>query len=259
MTIDHAHWSNALYNAWTTREPIDPLTSQIEGMALDDAYRIQQGLVSHLLGDGGRQVGYKIGLTSKPMQQMMGVDEPDYGPVLSTMVYDDGAAIDTGRYIHPKVEAEISLVLDKPLKGPGVSILEAADAVRGAVASIEMVDSRIKDWKIGLLDTISDLASSAATIIGSRIVPLDDIDPRLIGMVITRGGETVATGAGAAALGNPVGAIAWLANTLAPYDITLEAGQFIMTGSLHAAFDVHAGDVIRADFDHLGSVRATFV
>ena len=256
--IDHQKWSDALYGAWTNRTPIDPLTDQLPDMTIDDAYRIQQGLVTHLLGEGGRVVGYKIGLTSKPMQDLMGVDEPDYGPVLSTMVYDDGSAIDTSRYIHPKVEAEISLVLDQPLRGPGVTALEAAEAIGGAVASIEMVDSRIKDWKIKLLDTVSDLASSAATIIGGRSVPINGWDPRLVGMVITRNGETVATGAGAAALGNPVGAVAWLANTLAPYGVTLEPGQFIMTGSLHAAFDVGPGDVIRADFDRLGSVRAVF-
>ena len=160
-------------------------------------------------------------------------------------------------YIHPKVEAEIALVLSRDVQGPGVSLLDASRSIEGAVAAIELVDSRIADWKIKLPDTIADLASAGSSILGSRVVPVD-FDLRLTGMVMSRNGERVATGAGAAALGNPVYAVAWLANTLAPFGVTLEAGSFVMTGSLHAAFDVAPGDVVRADFDRLGSVRVRF-
>lgn len=257
---DHSAIAEALHRAMVDRATVAPLTERHEGLDVNDAYRIQQGLVQRIIdADGGRQVGYKLGLTSAPMQQMLGVDQPDYAPVLSSMVYDDGAAIPLDCYIQPKVEAEIALVLGAPLKGPVVTTMQAAQAISGAVAAIEMVDSRIEDWRIGLIDTIADLASSAATILGSRVVPLDGIDPRLIGMVVSKDGETVGTGAGAAALGNPVAAVAWLANTLAPYDVTLEAGWFIMTGALHRAFEVAAGDVVRADFDRLGTVTARFV
>jgi len=148
---------------------------------------------------------------------------------------------------------EIALVLDRPLAGPNVTNIEAARAVGGAVAAIEVVDSRIADWRIRLADTISDLASIGGVVLGSRIVPVD-FDLRLVGMTFSLNGSIVATGAGAAALGNPITALAWLANTLAPHGVTLEPGMFIMTGALHAAVDVDAGDVGRADFDRLGPV-----
>lgn len=253
-----ADWAQALFQAKVTRTPIAPLTTSDPDLTVTDAYRIQQGLVELLCADGATIVGYKLGLTSKPMQEMLGVDQPDYGPVLSNMVFDDGAVIDLSGYIQPKVEAEIALVLDSPLQGPGVTALQAAGAIAGAVPAIEMVDSRIADWKIRLIDTIADLASSAATILGARVVPLAGWDPRLVGMAITRNGVTAGTGAGAAALGSPVGAVAWLANTLGPYGVTLQPGHFVMTGALHAAFPVFPGDVIRADFDRLGTVTGRF-
>ena len=173
------------------------------------------------------------------------------------MVFEDGVTMNLADYIQPKVEAEIALVLESPLQGPGVTTADAAEAIGSAVAAIEMVDSRIADWRITLADTIADLASSAATVLGTRRVSLD-FDPRLCGMVITRNGETVATGAGAAALGDPVFAVAWLANTLAPFGVRLQPGQFVMTGSLHGAFDVAPGDVVTAEFDRLGAVTMHF-
>lgn len=254
----HQEWAQALFAAKNNREPIDPLTMVDDSLTVVDAYGIQQEYVRLLAGHDGTTVGYKLGLTSKPMQEMMGVDQPDYGPVLSNMVYDDGATVDLSRYIQPRVEAEIALVLNAPLTGPGVTTTEAARAVAGARPALEMVDSRIKDWKIRLVDTIADLASSAAIMLGPRVVPIVGWDPRLCGMVVARNGVTVDTGAGAAALGNPLAAVAWLANTLAPFDVTLEPGWFVMTGALHRAFPVEPGDVVRAEFDRLGSVSVSF-
>lgn len=254
-----AERAGALHAAMKDRTPIAPFTDDDPEMTAADAYAVQQGFVDLLLGESkGRIIGYKLGLTSEPMQQMLGVDEPDYGPVLSTMVFENGATVDLSRYIQPRVEAEIALVLDCELRGPGVTTMQAARAVGGAAAAIEMVDSRIADWKIKLADTISDLASSAATVLGSRAIPIDGWDPRLVGMVVSRNGQTVDTGAGAAAMGNPVTALAWLANTLAPYDVALEPGWLIMTGALHRAFPIETGDVVRADFDRLGSVTMRF-
>lgn len=254
----HQEWAQTLFAAKNNREPIDPLTTVDDSLTVADAYGIQQEYARLLAGDDGKTVGYKLGLTSKPMQEMMGVDQPDYGPVLSNMVYDDGATVDLSRYIQPRVEAEIALVLDAPLQGPGVTTTEVAQAIAGALPALEMVDSRIKDWKIRLVDTIADLASSAAIMLGPRMVPVDGWDPRLCGMVVARNSVTVDTGAGAAALGNPLSAVAWLANTLAPFDVTLEPGWFVMTGALHRAFPVEPGDVVRAEFDRLGSVSVSF-
>ena len=249
----------ALYEALRSGSPIAPFTDGDPEMTADDGYAVQERFVERLLADGDRMVGYKLGLTSAPMQEMLGVHEPDYGPVLAGMTEDDGAVLPVSRFIQPKVEAEIAVVLAEALRGPGVTTLQSARAISSAVAAIEVVDSRIADWRIGLPDTIADLASCGAVVLGARPVPIDGWDPRLVGMVISRNGETVATGAGAAALGNPVAAVAWLANTLAPHGVTLEAGRFVMTGSLHAAFDVASGDTVRADFDRLGSVSVRFV
>ena len=254
MTIDTKATAEALYKASRTRTPLPPLTTTHPDMTVADAYAVQSELCDMLLAEGDRVVGYKLGLTSAAMQQMFGLDEPDYGPVFASGVVDDGAAVDVGRFIQPKVEGEIALMLDRPLTGPGVTALEASRAIAGAAAAIEIVDSRIEDWKIKVPDTIADLASSAAVVLSSRLVPLDDLDVRLIGMVLTRNGELMGTAAGAAALGNPVQAVAWLANTLAVHGVTLEAGRFVMTGALSAAFPAQPGDVVRAEFDRLGPV-----
>lgn len=255
---DHESLAAVLYAARRDRSPIAPLTETHPTLTLEDSYQIQQALVRRHIDDGATVVGYKIGLTSQAMRDMLGVDQPDYAPVLSTMVYDDGAMIDLDHYIQPKAEAEIALVLSDGLAGPNVTTEVARQAIGGAMAAIELVDSRIVDWQITLIDTIADLASSAATVLGGDTVPTEGWEPRLCGMVINHNGETVATGAGAAALGDPVYAVAWLANTLAPLGVTLEPGQFIMTGSLHAAFSVEPGDAVRADFDRLGSVTMNF-
>lgn len=263
--VDHDALGAALFEARRTRTPIAPLR---HGAALDvdDAYRIQSVLVQRLMdeagdeaGDGAsRVIGYKLGLTSAPMQRMLGVDEPDYGPVLSHMAHDDGAELVLDDFIQPKVEAEIALRLGEDLTGPGITVDDARRAVSGAAAAIEVVDSRIVDWDIQLVDTIADLASSAAIVVGGDFVEVGEIDLRLVGMVIECNGALVDTGAGAAALGDPIGAVAWLANTLAPHGVTLEAGHVIMTGSLHAAFEVAVGDVVEATFDRLGGVACSF-
>ena len=259
MTVDAKATAEALYKATRTRTPLPPLTTTHPDMTVADAYAVQSELCDMLLAEGDRVVGYKLGLTSAAMQQMFGLDEPDYGPVFASGMIDDGTAVDVGRYIQPKVEAEIALMLDRPLTGPGVSAQEAARAIGGAAAAIEIVDSRIEDWKIKVPDTIADLASSAAVVLSSRLVPIHDVDVRLIGMVLTRNGELMGTAAGAAALGNPIQAVAWLANTLAVHGVTLEAGRFVMTGALSAAFPAQPGDVIRAEFDRLGPVTVRMV
>jgi 2-keto-4-pentenoate hydratase len=188
------------------------------------------------------------------MQTVLGIDQPDFAPVLASMVVSDGATVERSQFIQPKIEGEIALVLDQDLRGPRCTALDAARAVGGAVTAIEIIDSRIEDWKIQLADTIADLASCGAVAVGSRCVPVEGFDLRLVGMAVSRNGELVATGAGAAALGNPLQAVAWLANTLADYGVTLEAGHFVMTGSLHAAFAVEAGDAVTVECDRLGSV-----
>jgi 2-keto-4-pentenoate hydratase len=195
--------------------------------------------------------GYKLGLTSAPMQALMGVDSPDFAPVLASHLRPDGATVTAGSFIAPKVEAEIALVLRDGLAGPDCTERDVAAAVSGAVAALEIVDSRITDWQIALADTVADLASS-----GQGVRP-GGFDLRLTGMVLTGNGSLIATGAGAAALGGPLTAVAWLVRTLHPLGGSLQAGQFVMTGALHAAVSLAPGQHYRAEFDRLGPVGLT--
>ena len=246
--------ARALYDARRTRVPIPPFTDDDPTLGMADGYAIQRELIELLLADGDRVVGHKVGLTSKPMQKMVGVDSPDYGPVLASTIYRDGDTIPASRFIAPKIEAEIVFVIGERLEGPGVTVTQAHAAIAGAVAAMEIVDSRIADWRIKLADTVADLASNGAMATSSRIVPITDIDTRLVGMTLTRNGELIDTGAGAAALGDPVAVVAWLANVLGGDGVALEPGHLIMTGALHAAVPMTPGDVFRAEFDRLGPI-----
>ena len=251
--------AKALYAARRDRQPIEPFTDTDPDLGMADGYAIARQLTSMLVSDGDSVIGYKVGLTSKPMQQMIGVDSPDHGPVLGSTVYNDGAAVSLSHFIQPKIEAEIAFMLGASLRGPGVTVMAARQAISGMVAAMEIVDSRFADWRIRLADTVADLASNGAVALSSRVVPLDGLDPRLVGMVMTNRGELVDTAAGAAALGDPVGVVAWLANTLGEMGADLEAGQLIMTGALHAAVTMRAGDVFMAEFDRLGPVTVRVV
>lgn len=251
--------ARALYEARRRRRAIEPFTDKDPTLGMADGYAVQSELVKLLLADGDRIIGYKAGLTSKPMQTMLGVDQPDYGPVLRSTVYRDGDEVSVGGFIAPKMEAEIVLVLGTELTGPGVTVDDARRAVSGAAASMEIVDSRFADWRIKLADTVADLASNGAMVMSDTVVPLGDVDPRLIGMVLTRNGQLVDTGAGAAALGNPFAVVAWLANTLGADGVALQPGHVIMTGALHAAVPMHPGELYVAEFDRLGSVTLRVV
>jgi 2-keto-4-pentenoate hydratase len=251
--------AKALYEARRLRQPIAPFTDEDATLGMADGYAVQSALVELLLADGDSIVGYKVGLTSKPMQKMVGVDSPDYGPVLASTVYSTGDELSLSGFIQPKIEAEIVFVLGSPLRGPGVTVTAAHRAIAGIGAAMEIVDSRFADWRIKLADTVADLASNGAVAVAGNLVPLTGIDARLIGMTLTRNGELVDTGAGAAALGDPLTVVAWLANTLGSVGIGLEPGHLIMTGALHAAVAMNAGDVFRAEFDRLGPVTVRVV
>ena len=257
--LDAPGKARALHEARRTRVPVAPFTDADPTLGMAEGYAIQRELLDLLLADGERVVGRKVGLTSTAMQRMIGVDSPDHGPVLASTVYRDGDALPLDRFIAPKVEAEIVFVMGERLLGPGVGPTDAARAVAGVAASMEIVDSRIADWRIKLADTVADLASNGAVAVSSRVVPLEGLDTRLIGMTLTRNGELVDTGAGAAALGDPLAVVAWLANVLGEHGVALEPGHLVMTGALHAAVPMAAGEVWRAEFDRLGpvSIRVT--
>ncbi|HBC96519.1 MAG TPA: 2-keto-4-pentenoate hydratase [Clostridium sp.] len=239
--------------------PIAPLTEKYPGLSIEDAYRIQLAGVNMKLSQGRKVIGKKIGLTSRGMQKLLGVNEPDYGHLLDDMLVLEGDTLKRSDLIAPKVEGELAFVLKDTLRGPGVTIADVYRATEGIFPSFEIVDSRIEDWKIKLPDTISDNASSARLVLGSRMASIKDIDLKLIGMMYEKNGEMVNSGVGAEVWGNPAAAVAWLANKLSTFDIALEKGEIILSGAFTAAEKAEAGDVFTVSFYGLGSVSIKFI
>lgn len=257
--MDYAAIASELLAAEKDRRPIPPLTETYTNLSSEDAYRIQLAGIKSKLDSGRKVIGKKIGLTSKSMQRLLGVDEPDYGHLLDDMLILEGDPCRRDDLILPRVEGELAFVLQHELKGPGVTIADVYRACAGVMPAFEIVDSRIKDWKIKLPDTIADNASSARLVLGSRMVAVDMLDLRLIGMVLEKNGQVVSTGAGAAVWGNPAAAVAWLANKLAAFDIALEAGEIILSGAVTAAENAERGDAFTVSFNGLGSLSVRFI
>lgn len=241
-----------------TSGPIAPLTAAYEGLTLDDAYAIQQAQITAWQQRGRTVKGHKVGLTSGAMQRLLGVSEPDYGHLLDDFFYLEHMPIPAGRFLQPRAEPEVAFVLSAPLQGPGLTVADAINAVDYVLPALEIVDSRIEDWKIGLLDTIADNASSAAVVLGSTPTPLSEVDLRLMGGVMHKNGQVAGTGAGGAVLGSPINALVWLANTVGARGVVLEPGHVILPGAICAMVPVAAGDTITATFSGLGSVTARF-
>ena len=247
-----------LYRAATERRTIEPLTDRAPDLSVEDAYAIQTAVIHRRVTAGARMIGRKVGLTSTPMQQLLGVDEPDFGVLLDDMVVEDGDEIPLGTLVQPRVEAELAFVLAHDLAGPGVTTARALTALAGVLPAIEVVDSRVADWRIKLVDTVADNASSGLLVVGGRMRRVEDLDLRLIGVVVSRNGEMIDTGAGAAALGNPARCVAWLANKLGGLGAGLRAGDVVLPGAVHKMVPVQPGDVFRAEFSRLGAVTVRF-
>jgi 2-oxopent-4-enoate hydratase len=247
-----------LHLAGALRQPVEPLTDRAPQLSLEDAYAIQTRVIDRRVAAGARPIGRKIGLTSRPMQQLLGVDEPDFGVLLDDMFVEDGEQIALDSLLQPRVEAELAFVMNRDLAGPGVTTAKALTAVAGVLPAIEVVDSRIADWRIKLVDTVADNASSGLLVIGGRMRRVEDLDLRLVGVVVSRNGELIDTGAGAAALGNPARCVAWLANKLGSLGAGLRVGDVVLPGAVHKMIPVRPGDVFRAEFSRLGAVTARF-
>ena len=247
-----------LFEAEAAGRPIEQVSLGRPWVGEAEAYRVQQELVRRHLESGHRIVGWKVGLTSEAMQRQLGVDQPDYGPILSGFLVGDGGSISMDRLIAPRIEAEIAFVLATDLRGPGVTVADVLAATASVAPALEVIDSRIRDWKLTLADTVADLASSARVVLGPAR-PLDGLDLPGMAVHLERNGAAVAEGVGSAALGNPAAAVAWAANKLAAFGVTMEAGQVVMPGALHASVPVTAGDAFRAQFAGLGEVSVHFM
>jgi 2-oxopent-4-enoate/cis-2-oxohex-4-enoate hydratase len=248
-----------LYDALTNCRVVDPLTTRHPEITIEDAYGIQQRLNARRVAAGETIIGKKIGVTSKAVMNMLGVYQPDFGMLTDGMVYNEGQAIPANTLIQPKAEGEIAFILKHDLIGPGVSAADVIAATEGVMACFEIVDSRIRDWKIKIQDTVADNASCGVFVLGDRVVSPLDVDLNTCGMVLEKNGEIVATGAGAAALGAPANAVAWLANTLGALGIPLKAGEVILSGSLAIMVPVVAGDSLRVTIGGIGGCSVRFV
>jgi 2-oxopent-4-enoate/cis-2-oxohex-4-enoate hydratase len=247
-----------LYQALYTRTVVEPLTSRHPELDVEHAYLIQQRMIARRVDAGERIIGKKIGVTSRAVMNMLGVYRPDFGYMLDGMIYNEGESVDMATLIQPKAEGEIAFILKKDLMGPGVTNAEVLAATECVMPCFEIVDSRIRDWKIKIEDTVADNASCGVFVLGDQAVDPRKIDLALCGMVLERNGEIVATGAGAAALGSPVNAVAWLANTMGAHGIPLKAGEVILSGALAAMFPAKAGDSFRVSIGGLGSCSVRF-
>ncbi|MBJ9999705.1 2-keto-4-pentenoate hydratase [Erwinia sp. S38] len=250
--------ADTLWQAAQHGRPVAPLRDSWPAMNIENAYAIQQRNITRQLANGARRVGCKIGLTSTAVQRQLGVDQPDFGVLLDTMAFGDSEPIPVSALAQPKIEAEIAFVLRDDLAMPLPTLADAIRAIDYALPALEIVGSRIADWNIRITDTVADNASSGAFVLGTTPRSLSDFDPRLCGMVMTRRGEPVSTGAGAACLGHPLNAVLWLARTMVRMGTPLRAGELILSGALGPMVSVAPGDVIEARINGLGQVRAVF-
>jgi len=259
MSTDHIQQlAQQLRTAYETRTPIAPLRDIIGVEDLTTAYTIQEINNQTLINNGARVVGRKIGLTSKAVQNQLGVDQPDYGSLLNTMEILNGDSISMNELMQPKAEAEIAFVLNRDLKNSTISMAELISSIEYVVASIEIVGSRIENWNIKITDTIADNASASHFVIGHRPVKLDQIDLINCKMSMTKNGEVVSEGIGSACLGSPLNAILWLAKTMAAIGTPLRKGELILSGALGPMVGVNSGDRLVASFEGLGEVSVGF-
>jgi 2-oxo-hept-3-ene-1,7-dioate hydratase len=254
-----------LDTAERTRQQVAQFSLSYPDITLDDAYAIQRAWVARKIRDGRKLVGHKIGLTSRAMQVSSNITEPDFGALLDDMLFDEGTDIPFERFIVPRVEVELAFILGKPLKGPNVTVFDVLDATEWVIPALEIIDARIQqvDPQTGatrkVFDTISDNAANAGVVMGGRPVRPTDVDLRRIPAVLYRNGVIEESGVSAAVLNHPAKGVAWLANKLAAYDVSLEPGQIILGGSFTRPVTASPGDTFHVDYDQLGSIACRFV
>ena len=249
-----------LYQALLEQRTLAPFTERFDDITIDDAYRISLKMVDCRVKAGETIVGKKIGVTSKPVQEMLGVFQPDFGFLTDGMVFSDGADISiAGHLIQPRAEGEIAFRLKADLAGPGVTEADVLAATESIMPCFEIVDSRVDDWRIKIEDTVADNASCGVYVLGSNEVDPRDFDLPGLHMKIFKNGELHSEGFGSAVQGNPLTAVAWLANTLGEYGIPFKAGEVILSGSLAPLIPVVAGDRMSLEIEGIGGCSCNFV
>ena len=247
-----------LFTAERDRKPIEPLTDGVPGLTTEDAYQIQLINVRRRVQGGVQLRGHKIGLTAQAMRDLMGIDEPDYGHLFSDMFFLESSDVRADRYISPRIEIESAFILGRRLEGPGIKAADVARAVDWVMPAFEIIDSRIRDWRIKLADTVADNGSSAGVVLGGRRRRLSDVDLGNTPADLYLDGKLAKSGNTRDVLGNPLSAVAWLGNALARYGIALEAGQVVLPGACTAAVPVKPGSAVQGRFKDLGDVEVRF-
>lgn len=253
------HYGDELYQALISRTAVAPLTEREPDITIEDAYQIQLRMIERRVNAGETIVGKKIGVTSKMVMDMLKVDQPDFGQMTSGMVFNEGEAIRCDTMIAPKAEAEVAFMLKRDLMGPGVTAADVLRATECVMPCFEIVDSRIKDWKIKIQDTVADNASCGVLTLGGLRKSPRDLDLALAGMVLEKNGEVISTSTGASVQGSPVNAVAWLANTLGRLGIGLKAGEVILSGSQSPLVPVQPGDSLVCSVGGLGGTSVRFI
>lgn len=248
-----------LYAALRGRHTVAPLIARDPALGVDDAYAISLDLLARRLKDGEKVVGKKIGATSKAVQDMLGVHQPDFGFLTDWMQVGETIDIDAKALIAPRAEAEIAFILKHGLGGPGVTAADVLAATEAIAPCFEIVDSRIRDWKIGIVDTIADNASCGVFVLGEARADPRDHDLPALHVTVTKNGAPLSEGYGSAVQGDPAQAVAWLANTLGTFGVTLDAGDIILSGSLVPLEPAHKGDLFEMTLHGVGSCTARFV
>lgn len=248
--------ADELLKAEDTATPIPPLTDRHPDMTISDAYAIQKGVIERKVARGEVVIGKKIGFTSQGIRDQFGVQEPDYGVMTNAGVVSDGEFIDARKMICPRIEAEIVFVLKKDLDKDFITAWDVIDATAGVMPALEIVDSRIKDWRMKIQDTVSDSASYARVVTGgNKLVPINDLDLSMVPMASYRNGELMFTGCGASVMASsPVNSVVWLANKMKQFGTPLRAGELILSGSFTPVFDFRPGDHVFVRFGPLGNV-----
>jgi 2-oxopent-4-enoate/cis-2-oxohex-4-enoate hydratase len=253
-------YGDELYSALRERRTVEPLTAREPQLTIDDAYGISRRMLARRLESGETVVGKKIGVTSKAVQRMLDVHQPDFGWLTDRMRCESGREMPIStELIQPRAEGELAFLLARDLRGPGITPAAVLAATEHVSPCFEIVDSRIQDWKIRIQDTVADNASSGMFLLGEGRVDPRKVDLVTCGMVVWKNGEVISTGAGAAALGSPLHSVAWLANTLGEYGISLHAGEVILSGSLVPLEPVRAGDEMRLAVGGIGTASIRFV
>lgn len=249
-----------LYGALIGRHTIAPLRTRGFDLTIDDAYQISLAILRRRELAGEKVIGKKIGVTSKAVQDMLGVHQPDFGFLTDTMLVSDGGIVDLSRsMIQPRAEAEIALILAKPLKGPGVTPADVLAATAAVAPCFEIVDSRIAKWDIGIVDTVSDNASCGMFVLGETRLAPRTLDLASTEVRVTKNGQPLSKGVGAAVQGSPLASVAWLANTLGRYGVPLSEGDVILSGSLVPLETARSGDLFELTTERLGGASVRFV